>query len=56
MGPRENGQEEEGGNWKVGGTGIPVTASSMTVQQWPSLLTHETYVIMWQTPRDMRVM
>lgn len=40
----------------MGGTGIPVIASSVTVQQWPSLLTGETYVITWQTPRDMRVM
>lgn len=40
--------EEGGGNRKVGGTGIPMSDSSKTTQQWPSLLTHEAPIIYTQ--------
>lgn len=42
---REDRQEREvgTGNWE--GAGMPVLARYITIQQWPSLLTHEAHVI-----------
>lgn len=36
------------GNRKVGGTGMPIPDSSMTILQWPSMLTQEAPLIYTQ--------